>query len=268
MKYHLIPVFLILSGCCCLNMQCNVIAAQSDSIQRTMIASEESWQILPQHWRLGLQNGLSYMWASTGTKASKLIADGANADDVDDFYKQFHRGYHFSADVYRIFASTWGIGIKYSIMASTAEQYIQFDTGDGLNLLNTNIINREYVNFIGASFFIQQRFEKAKALRLNSSIALGYARYRNEFETDFGNYYFNTNTLATGNTIGGSWDISLEYFPIPMVSVVIGAGCFLARFDRLYTSNGRLSGTVDLTGDDRRNVSRFDFFIGVRAYLK
>ncbi len=222
----------------------------------------------PTHWKVSVQNGISYMWASTTAAQNKLIAVGANLDDVDDFFDQFHRAFHFSADVYGVFDNTWGIGLKYSIMASTAEQYMRFDTGDGLNMLHVNILNREYVNFIGAAVSMQQQFIKANTLRLNFSIALGYARYRNEFETGFSNIYFNTNRLATGNAFGGNIDAGLEYFPVPRIALTFGIGCFLARFDRLSINNGSSKETVDLTGDERRNVSRFDFFIGVRFFLK
>ncbi len=259
MGYRLL-LFVGLQVVLCLNMIC---VAQDDSIQNTRVPLQ-----LPQQWRFGLQNGISYQWANTSTNQQKLIDEGANADDVDDFYKQFRRGYNFSADVHRIFANIWGIGLRYSLMTSSVEQSIRFEMADGLNIIHTEIVNREYVHFIGASFFIRQQFVKAKALWLNSSVALGYARYRNESETDFSNYYYQTNTLATGNTFGGSWDISLEYFPIPMVSVAIGTGCFLARFNHLSVSNGRVKSTIDLTGDDRKNVSRLDFSIGIRVYLK
>ncbi len=250
---------------CCWGLPGNAMA-QTDTIQQKAAVPVIKVR-LPQHWRLGIQNGVSYQWANTGPAQQKLIDAGANADDVDDYFNQSRRGYHFSADIHRIFSDVWGIGIRYSIMANVAEQFLRFDMGDGLNLLNTNIMNREYVNFVGASLFIQQRFTKAKALCLSSSIALGYVHYRNELETDFNNEFFKSSELATGNSFGGSWDISLEYFPNPMLSVVVGAGCFLARFDRLSVNSGLAKSTIDLSGDDRKNVSRLDFFIGLRVYL-
>ncbi len=265
---HLGTIFFVLSGIRCLSAYDGIIAAQNDTAAYRMIISEESQPIQSPGWRFGVQNGLTYMWANKDKEETELISNGANADDVDDFYKQICRAYHFSADIYKLFPAQWGLGLKYSVTASRAEQFIRFDTGDGLNMLNTNIVNREYVNFIGVSFLLQRSFKKAPTLQLDFSMSLGYARYRNELETDFENYYFRENLLSRGNTFGGDLEMRLEYFPVRRVSIVGGVGCFLARFNRLTVTDGRLERTIDLTGEDRKNVSRFDFFFGVGFYFK
>lgn len=245
----------------------------SNVCARTEVFSDDTVASAPikvrrQNWRIGLHNGVSYLWTSLDKAQTQLISDGADPDDVDDFFKKFRRGYHFSADAYKIFANIWGVGVKYSVMASVAEQYMRFEAPDGLNLLHTDITNREYVNFIGGSFYAQHWFARAERLYVNANISLGCAFYRNEFETDFENYYFRVNRLDKGKTIGGGAEIALEYFPTPGISLACGVGCFLARFDRLSVTRGGITETVDLTGEDRRNVSRFDFSVGIRFYFK
>ncbi len=259
MRLHWILTFFVLS---LIPLQTWADDAPSDSIPQVH-------QMELGQWRLGFHSGFAYLWASTSNDENQLISDGADEPTVDKFYKQLHKGYYFSFDVYRMFAHKWGIGIKYSLMVSYAREYIRLGSDANMNVLNVNIFNREYVNYVGPSFYMQQWFKNARAWCLYSSVSVGYARYRDEFETDFVSPYFGENTLATGNAFGGSLEVGFEYFPTKLLSVIGGVGCFLAKFDNLdvTTADGNNPGYY-LGGGKPRNVSQLDVFLGIKFYLK
>ncbi len=244
------------------------IKAQDNNTDTLLVVNPGARHENPKQWRLGLQSGLSYMWEDTSDEESRLINAGANPSEVDDLYNQIRRGYYLSVDAHRLFKDIWGIGIKYSLMASFAEKYVLFELDDNVNVLHTQITNRRYVNYAGVSFYIQQWFKKAEALYVYSSLSIGYAHYRNEFETDFSSSYFKSNILTTGNTIGGSFEVGLEYFPLHWISIAMGLGCFLAQFDHVDITRGPYGQEVNLLESDQRNASRMDFFVGLRFYFK
>ena len=237
----------------------------------TSMLPERKTPVMPtQRWRFGLHGGLSYLLASTDEAEKEMVSMGTSAKTAGDYYKDLKWGYHAGADAHFMVRESWGLGIRYSLFKTSVNKSLTINTGDGLNYWYMGMEERMYVNFIGFSFYMQQWLDQAQCLRLSQSIALGYVRYRDEAEFQRNSFMQLNNTLATGNSIGGNVDISLEYFPISWLSVGANVGYFGSWITKMTMSDGYNKQKVKLKDYDmdNENLSRLDFSLSVRFYVK
>ena len=219
-----------------------------------------------QYWRFGVQGGIGYMLESTADSENELTSIGVNSQTAKDLCKNLNWGYSYSADVHYLFNHWGGIGIRYSGFYSAADADITINIFDGINYLYTNMEKRVYINFVGPSFFTQYWLDQSNTFKFTSSIALGYAHYRDEEEYDYPSI---NNYLATGSTFGGNVNASFEYFPLSWLSVGVTGGYYGAWFGKITASDGNNKQTIKLKDYnlDKINTSHLNLFLGVKFYL-
>lgn len=223
-------------------------------------------------WRFGLQGGPGYMLANSVDAENAMTLMGSSAETAQKFYKNLKWGYHIDTDVHNLITESFGIGIRYSLFATAANEPVTINIGDGLNYWYMNMEERIYVNYIGLSLlFRENRLNRSRTLRSNLSLSVGYVSYRDELEFQRNSFMQLDNGLTTGNSIGGVVEVSLEYFPVSWLSIAANAGCFASWIGGRKISNGYESQIVSpssLGKGEWENVSRFDLSIGVRFYVK
>ena len=237
----------------------------------TSILPERKTSVMPTHrWRFGLHGGLSYLLASTDEAEKEMVSMGTSAKTAGDYYKDFKWGYHAGADAHFMVRESWGLGIRYSLFKTSVSAPLTMNIGDMLNYWYIGAEERIYINFIGLSFCTQQWLDQSQHLKLNQSIAFGYVHYRDEMEFQRNNILQPSNSLATGNSIGGHIDLSLEYFPISWLSVGANVGYFGSWITKMTISDGYNKQKVKLKdyNIDNENLSRLDFSLSVRFYVK
>jgi hypothetical protein len=238
------------------------------SSKNESFTDDKIYQIKQKKWRLGIQNSISFMFAKSGYYEIELIPEELENNALTDFFKQSRKCFTFSTDAHRMFSNKWGIGIKYSFLSNCDEDFISFNSTDGIGIVSTDVINRLYINYIGASAFLKFPLVHTKALFLHTAISIGYTHYRNEFETDLSSQYFTENTLSTGSSVGGNIELGIEYFLTSWLSVSFGTDCFISKFNKLSVKRGREpKQSITFKGDDKRNVSHIDIYVGLRLHL-
>ncbi len=222
-------------------------------------------------WRFGFQGGPSYMLASTTDAENEFVQMGTSAETAEKFYKNLNWGYHFDTDIHFMVRESWGLGIRYSLFSTAAKTPITIRTYDAINYWYLDMEERIYVNYIGLSFFLQEKWlNQSHKLRLNQSVSFGYVSYRDEVEFQRNSFIPLRNGLATGNSVGGNIDVSLEYFPVSWLSIAVNTGYFASWIWKMKMSDGYSKQTVKLkdVDMDNENISRLDFSIGLRFYVK
>ena len=219
-----------------------------------------------QHWRLGMQGGIAYQLASSDENKKQFIDMGVNSKVAEKFCKDMDWGYKFGGDIHYLFNHWGGIGVRYSGLHSFAQADITINTFDGINFVFTNMKKRIYVNFIGPSLYSQLWLAPSGSFKLASTIAVGYAHYRDEEEYE---HPILTNYLSTGSTFGGDVSFSFEYFPLSWLSLGVSAGYFGAWFGKMTISDGYNKQTIKLKDyqSDAINASRLDISFGINFYF-
>ena len=219
-----------------------------------------------ERWRFNVQGGIGYMLESTADSENELTRMGVNSQTAKDLCKNLNWGYSYSSDIHYLFNHWGGVGIKYLGFYSAADADITINIFDGINYLYTNMEKRIYINFVGPSFFTQQWLDQSNTFKFTSTLAFGYAHYRDEEEYDHPSI---NNYLTTGSTFGGNVSASFEYFPLSWLSVGATVGYFGAWFGKITASDGNNKQTIKLKDYDldRINTSHLNVLFGVKFYL-
>jgi hypothetical protein len=187
-------------------------------------------------------------------------------------------GIHLSADFYLLLNEHFGIGAKYSLFASRANLNLQVPT----NPIYTDIYIQSYIpmyyalgekerfyfNYIAPSLFFRQWLDKNRRFALNESLSLGCLFYR--AEARYSTSSMASNGLEKSRQFAGNFDVSIEYYLLPYLSVSANAGMFYSKIKELETnsidSNGNLQ-TKTLKSSESVNVSRFNLSAGMHFYF-
>ena len=236
-------------------------------------------------WRIGVQGGGAYLLSSFSNMEQNMQIAGIPQSKIDDYSKHLRNGLYIGADVHFLITHFFGVGLKYSLFTtSTRLDYslngVGYFTPDELISYSIPIYypitekDKYYVNYIGPSVVFQHWLDNNHKFRINEELSLGYVRYRDEGRFDSYQYIntnqgitFLNNILEEGNSLGGSVQVAFEYYPLPWLSVGANAGVLLTSFGSLKTSTKEKSNWQYLKGDDRINMSRIDYSVGVRFHF-
>ncbi|MDR1417238.1 MAG: hypothetical protein LBJ57_07480 [Prevotellaceae bacterium] len=231
--------------------------------------------------QVGVQFGGAYLLASTLPAEQTLQGLGLPYNQVRSYYKDLKRGVHLSGEVYYMLNDYIGLGVRYLFFSSSAHIHAVMKLNQNpipfydLNLIERpsvmyfsdwDMTERMYVNYVAPSFTSQQWIGRRCKFRFKEEVSLGFVHYRDEARLN--DYSFvSASVLATGSTLGGSVGASLEYYPVPWLSVGAGASVFTAMFSTLTISTYAETKTIDLDKENRENVSQVDYHIGVRFHF-
>jgi len=225
-------------------------------------------------WRFEFQGGGSYLINSLPGLRQALKDLGLFPESqANDYYKQLRKGMNIGVDVHYLITDFWGVGINYSLFTSSAQKdfIIKGNSPEIPTYLCMGEKDKMFVNYIGPSFILQQWLGDDHKFQLSEEISIGYARYRNETQfdpdqnvvmnPDLHKYVFNL--LREGNTWGGNFKLSIEYYPISWLSIGADAEIFSAVFHSLRISDNETSIVKHLDKRNYLDMSRVDFSIGL-----
>ena len=217
-----------------------------------------------ERWRISIAGGPGYMSASSKDAENELIALGNDKNKVKDFYKKYKLGWQGNADVHYLFNPYMGVGVKYALFTTSASlKDISFGNynGDGLNMYLGDIEETLYINYVGPTFLGQIFINKNKTWKASALISCGYTSYRME------NYTMDFPMLATGNTFGVYEELGIEYFVGKQVALGFNIGTFLSTLKKFNVQNNQGSQKLELSNDERENISRINGSLSFRIYL-
>lgn len=229
-------------------------------------------------WRVGIQGGASYIFSPL----TNLIQEAKNSglspfNEVDDYYKNLRMGLNASVDAHYFITGSIGVGLKYSIVAfSTKKDFLIKDNYSSIPTYSGVGKNEKiYLNYIGPSVVFRQWLNEDNTFRLNEEISIGYASYRDEVRFDHNqdapiNPYLNKpeyNFIEEGNTFGGSFQLSLEYYPVSWFSLGLNAGVSSTILTILKVTDKETSVARLVNKDDYFNMSHIDCSLGMRFHF-
>jgi hypothetical protein len=229
-------------------------------------------------WRFGVQGGEAYLINSLAHSRQAMKDLGVfPAAQADNYYKKLRKGISFDADVHYLISQPVGIGVKYSFFTSSVQ--MDYTVRDNNSVIPTYLTASEkenfYLQYVGPSVLFQQWLGGNHKFRINEQLSAGYFIFRYEERFDPYQYVFvNPNTganqysvLKKGNTFGGNFQLSLEYYPVRELSVALNAGVFPTTFRSLKVSDNSTSYTQNLGKSHSLDLSRVDVSIGIRYHF-
>jgi hypothetical protein len=187
-------------------------------------------------------------------------------------------GIHLGADFYLLLNEHFGVGAKYSFFASKTELNMQLP----MNPLYTDMYINSYIpmyyalsenenfyfNYIAPSLFFRQGLDKKRRFALNESLSLGCVFYRDEIKG--GRYSLVSNSLEKSRQFAGNFDVSIEYYLLPYLSVSANGGVFYTKIGDVkltaVDSNGELQ-TQPTESSESIDMSRFNISAGLHFYF-
>jgi hypothetical protein len=230
-------------------------------------------------FRISIEGGYGYLLSSFSDVRDGL-AYFATSENISQYLSGMKNGIHLSADFYLLLNEHFGVGAKYSLFASSAELALQyyymgtFADGNTLVGINTYIpvyyatkrTERFYFNYIAPSLFFRQWLDKNRRFALNESLSLGCLFYRAEARNNASS--IDPNGLKKSRQFAGNFDVSLEYYLLPYLSVSANAGVFYSKIKELETNCIDLNGKLQTQTSKRsESVSRFNLSAGMHFYF-
>ena len=229
-------------------------------------------------WIIGVQAGGSSMLASTMNAEKQLIDMGISQSQAEEYTKQLKNGFHLNGEVYYKLTNSFGFGAKYSFFTSSAE--MDFVISDNSFLYTfMGIREKQYIHYVGPSIIFQQWLDKNRKFQLSQMFSLGYVSYRGELRMDPTSftwpiytlgpgYQINYNELVEAKTGGATLGLSVEYYPLPYLSVGASAGLMYALpIEKVDYSNQYATETIKLPKQDYLKLSRWDYSLNIRIHF-
>ena len=237
--------------------------------------SKESASLL----RIGVQGGGSYIistFANSRDQLKNMLL--FQPSQVDEYYKKLRIGLHFGSDIHYFFSKLLGVGVRYSLFTSSTEmdfitQNISLD--DTPISYTTQINDKIYLSYVGPSFVFRQWLNRSHKFRLNEELSFGYVNYRKKESFNVDKYMIvNPDLIKTingsierGDTYGANFQLSFEYYPMPMLSLGLNAGFFTAPLKSLKATNGNTTVTKTIDKQYHYNMTHANTSIGVRLHF-
>jgi hypothetical protein len=268
MKKQAILGLVLLFVICAVKGQDKIITVQGDTIEGRIISAPRKSTKSEKPWVIGIQAGGSYLTASTTDAENNLQNIGISKTESKKYYKNLRNGFHFSGDVHYLIWNFWGVGLKYSFFTSSAKMNFMVQENTYLPQFYTVGLNeRLYVNYVGPSVIFQQWLGKAHKFRLTEEISVGYVHYRDEVRFDQNQLILSQNTLSTGSNYGENLELSIEYYPVPYLSIGANAGFFYSNITKMELSTKGHSQTVELDKDQPENISRLNYSLSISYHF-
>ena len=207
--------------------------------------------------RIGFSGGIGYKTAKV--PENELIV---NQDKYKEFSDRLRRTPMVGVSAHYLFKAGFGLGAKYSYSYSSSEieDLIIDDKSTNHNLV-ADAFERMHINFVGFSFCGYLFLGENQKFMLYDALAFGYTHLRDESGMLF------NNMLITGKTPGFDFEIGVEYFLSPSISLGINGGYFGSTFTKVVQSDGTHSISRKLQGDEVLNANNYNLNAGIRYYL-
>ena len=193
-------------------------------------------------------------------------------------YKKFDDGFSLGASLHYLITKNIGFGVQYSFFTSQVKSNAFTMIEQSYPIYsNSSDRERQYINYGGISVIFRQYLDTNNKFSLNETLGGGLLLYRGESQSSV---YFpyatgltnvSTNSLATGNTIGGTLGISVEYKILPCLSVGVGGNFMYGKLSKIngqyQTSQGGSQRFTNEKLDDPLKLSRIDYSLVVRFQL-
>jgi hypothetical protein len=199
-------------------------------------------------WRAGLQFGGAYLLESTTEDETAMQQLGYTEKQASDYAKQYRNGIQFSADLHVMFDESMGFGMKYSFFHTSARTEEIFLRGSGFYDENNHYYDIPtfytfsasedmYVNYVGLSIVLQQRFGHKQRFLLSGQASFGGAFFRTESRTNL----TGGNVLGTKTIPAATLDLSVDYYVLPWLSVGAEVGLFAGKAKDIKISPASLN---------------------------
>jgi len=229
-------------------------------------------------WMISINPGRSIMLASTTDDENALINYlGANISKTKDYYKQLKHGWNLSGDIYYLSSDNFGIGAKYSLFTTSAEQDFiinfaplqpgfYFNTPLHSYMYSTMELKEKiYIHYAAPSLIFRQWLDENKKFQLIETLSVGYVHYRCEEQMKFA--YYNSNVLEESNTWGADIGLSAGYYPLQWLSVGMNVGFMYARLTEVKFTTIDFSEKQALAEKDYEYLTRFDYSLNIRFHF-
>jgi len=252
---------------------------KQQSVKPVSFSKKQEEEDFFQRWRIGFQGGASYLLNSLAPLRQQMKDLGVfPTQQADDYYKALRNGLSAGVDAYYLFTTHWGVGLKYSFFLSSIQK--NYSTADNSASIPTyyNVNEKEqiYLNYVGPSVFFRQWLNSSHKFSLSEELSVGYIFYRDKIQFDPYQYVFSNpetnekqyNVLKEKNTFSGIFQLSLDYYPIPSVSIGVNGG-FVGPtlFRSLQISDNTTSNETNLGKSHQLDLSRIDCSLGVRFHF-
>ena len=212
-------------------------------------------------FRFSLAGGAGYMTASTKEAERNLVNMGFSKPDVNNYYNQIKIAFPAGASVHYFINPSLALGVNYNYFSTGSRIKGLVDLEDGVYFAYWKMKEQLYINFAGPSLLFQERYGLNKKMGMSAAYALGYISYRNEVTL------FNFPALITGNTIGMTGDIGLEYRFWPGIALGADISYLTGILKKFAVNNGQTIVTQKLEEEDYENISRISLSAGLKIYF-
>ena len=231
-----------------------------------------------QRWRVGFQGGGSYLLNSLAPSREAMKNLGVvPVENIKNYYKQLRKGIAAGADAYYMVSHSWGVGLKYSFFLSSTQKDLTVGSNDAdvPTYYNTNEKEQWYIHYLGPSVFFRQWLSENHKFSLSEELSAGYILYYDKVQYDPYQYLFvnpQTNTkqynlLKEGKTFSGIFQLSLEYYPSPEISIGLSAGGSPLILRKLKISDSDTSSNQELGKTNQLDLSRVDCSFGIHFHF-
>jgi len=234
-----------------------------------------------QPWLLSLHVGGAHLpWL--------LESMGGEYAENDD-YKKYAKGFALNANAYYLVTQHVGFGIQYSFFTSGHKGIYPTRMGQSYVYSNSDIRERQYINYAGISAIFRQFLDKGKKFSLSETLGGGLLLYRSESQSkifipndhyffvnsQYYNYnlftYISQNALTTGDTFGATFGISAEYKILPCLSAGIGGSFMYGSLSKISGKYENSMGSQNRTTGHKLKtpfkLSRIDYSLVLRFNL-
>lgn len=209
-------------------------------------------------FRVNINIGSGLMVGNTEKAIEDLQNQGVPKEDAENYSDDVVVGHTAKITLYYQFLKNYWLGAQYNGFYSNAKMLTQLDY-DGYNWVYGEMGEKNFINFVGPSFYSSSSFGRKKRMAVHSSYTIGPVFYRNEAEV------MRQQVLLTGITLGQNLDLGIEYFIKPRWSISMDASLFSSRLNKVTAKTVYSSEEIDLDKDNN-SLSRFDLSAGVVFY--
>jgi hypothetical protein len=211
--------------------------------------------------RLSLSGGAGYITGSAKEAKRQMTRIGFRHSDVTDYYNQLKQSFPADASIHYLLNQSLGVGFHYNFFSTGAGLKDVVDIGDGIHSAYLKMEEQIYLNFAGASLLFMERYGSKRNTIISVAYALGYVSYRNEA------YVLNFPALLTGNTIGMSGDIGIEFLILPKMALGADLSFLTGAIRKFRIDNGNTVITQKLEKEQHENISRIALSAGFKFYF-
>jgi len=230
------------------------------------------------HWLIGIYPGKADLLAPNTIDASSLTLIGIPKQLSKDFIHPKH-GWSLHGDVHYLFTDHIGLGVKYALFTSSAQQNIMLSTDEYSppfyippanypGTVNLGFEEKLFTHYAGLSVLFRQWLNSKHRLQVTETISAGYVHYRNEMRQAF--QYPNNlipNHLVKSNTWGAYAGLSMDYYLQSWLSIGVKADVLFARLTNMNFSTEEIAMTLELGRSDYEYLTRLDYALAIRFHF-